>query len=123
MSGEKLVELYEALRDAANALQAQAKAVTHHGSSPDLRRKQAAIQEQADAAFSALALTGNVEDQNAPIRLAYGLLWHMDIDRRSANLCLASDARRALEATLTREEKADGIARAKAADARFTGAA
>lgn len=57
------------------------------------------------------------------VRLAYGLLWHMQIDRRDANLRLASDARLTLLSTLSKDEQADGIARAKAMDARFTGAA
>jgi uncharacterized protein YoxC len=48
-------ELYEALRDSANALQNLATRVTDHGSSPELRAKQAVLQEQASAAFSALA--------------------------------------------------------------------
>jgi hypothetical protein len=48
-------ELYEALRDAANTLQNLATRVTDHGSSPELRAKQAALQEQADRAFAALA--------------------------------------------------------------------
>lgn len=47
-------ELYEALRDAANALQSLATGVTDHGSSPHLRATQAVLQEQANAAFAAL---------------------------------------------------------------------
>jgi hypothetical protein len=64
-----------------------------------------------------------VPDRDQALRLAYGLLWHMRIDRRDDNLRLASDARRALLAVLSKDEQADGIARAKATDARFTGAA
>lgn len=48
-------ELYEALRDAANALRFHADSITHHGSSPELRQKQAVVMEQADKAFAAIA--------------------------------------------------------------------
>lgn len=63
------------------------------------------------------------DERNEAVRLAYGLLWHMDIDRRDDNLRLASDARKALATVLTSGEQADGITRAKATDGRFTGAA
>ncbi len=63
------------------------------------------------------------EDRGALLRLAYGLLWHMEIDRADENLKLASEARRALFTVLTKDERADGIARAKATDGRMTGAA
>lgn len=53
-------------------------------------------------------------DRFEAMRLAYGLLWHMNIDRSDPNLRLASDARRALLAVMSSEEMADGIARAKA---------
>ena len=54
--------------------------------------------------------------------LAYGLLWHMHIDREDDNLRLASDARRALLEALSKEDQLIAIDRAKATDARFTGA-
>ena len=61
-------------------------------------------------------------NEREAINLAYGLLWHMHIDREDDNLRLASDARQALLSVMTSDDKADGITRAKATDARFTGA-
>lgn len=43
------------------------------------------------------------------LALAWGLLWHMHIDRSSHNLLLASEARRQVGGTLTKEQKARGI--------------
>ena len=57
------------------------------------------------------------------MRLAYGLLWHMQIDREDANLKLASDARRTLASALGEADRYLGIDAAKMTDARFTGAA
>jgi hypothetical protein len=59
----------------------------------------------------------------AAVRTAYGLLWHMRIDTRDPNLKLASDARKSLLWILDKGDQADGIARAKAMDGCFTGAA
>ena len=63
------------------------------------------------------------EDLRSAINLAYGLLWHMQIDKRDENLKLASDARAALLSVMTKDNQADGITRAKMTDAKFTGAA
>lgn len=63
------------------------------------------------------------EAERSALNLAYGLLWHMRIDRDNPNLRLASDARRALSSVLSKDDKIDGITRAKMTDARFTGAA
>ncbi len=57
------------------------------------------------------------------IRLAYGLLWHMQIDREDDNLRLASDARQTLLSIMSKHDQLRGIDLAKATDARFTGAA
>lgn len=57
------------------------------------------------------------------VRLAYGLLWHMHIDRNDDNLRLASDARKALLAVLSKDDQLRGIDAAKMTDGRFTGAA
>ena len=35
-------------------------------------------------------MSDNIMDREEAVRLAYGLLWHMQIDRRDANLRLAS---------------------------------
>jgi hypothetical protein len=45
--------------------------------------------------------------------LAYGLLWHMEIDRNKHNLRLASDARKALLHALTADDRKRGIELAK----------
>jgi hypothetical protein len=55
--------------------------------------------------------------------LAYGLLWHMAIDRNDDNLRLASDARHALLLGLSEADRLRAIDAAKMTDARFTGAA
>lgn len=65
----------------------------------------------------------NADDIQAAINLAFGLLWHMEIDTRNDNLRLASDARKALWAVMSKDDQADGITRAKMTDGRFTGAA
>jgi Lar family restriction alleviation protein len=59
----------------------------------------------------------------AAVQLAYGLLWHMSIDNRDPNLKLASDARKALLSTLSKDGQLRGIDAAKMTDGRFTGAA
>jgi hypothetical protein len=80
-----------------------------------------ALMEEAITKMAELRQEG---DSNHPaITLAYGLLWHMRIDRRDDNLCLASDARAALLTVLSKAEQAIGITQAKATDGRFTGAA
>ena len=43
------------------------------------------------------------------IRLAYGLLWHMRIDTRDDNLKLASDARKALLAVISKDDQLRGL--------------
>jgi hypothetical protein len=57
------------------------------------------------------------------VTLAYGLLWHMQIDREDDNLRLASDARKALLGVMSKDDQLRGIDAAKATDGRFTGAA
>jgi hypothetical protein len=57
------------------------------------------------------------------IQLAYGLLWHMTIDNHDPNLKLASDARKALLAVMSKDDQLRGIDAAKMTDGRFTGAA
>lgn len=57
------------------------------------------------------------------IQLAYGLLWHMRIDRNDPNLALASDARKALLSVMSKDDQLRGINAAKITDGRFTGAA
>jgi hypothetical protein len=52
--------------------------------------------------------------QREAINIAYGLLWHMRIDRRDDNLLLASEARKMLLATMDKGDQAEGISRAKA---------
>lgn len=47
------------------------------------------------------------------VLLAYGLLWHMTIDRRLASDLLASEARRSLVAIIDRDEQSRGIELAK----------
>ncbi len=61
--------------------------------------------------------------QQKAINLAYGLLWHMEIDRNGDNLWLASEARKALLAVMSKDDQLRGIDAAKMTDARFTGAA
>ena len=57
------------------------------------------------------------------VRLAYGLLCHMRIDTTDDNLKLASDARKALLAVISKDDQLRGIDAAKMTDGRFTGAA
>jgi hypothetical protein len=57
------------------------------------------------------------------VNLAYGLLWHMQIDREDDNLRLASDARKALLSVMSKDDQLRGIDAAKATEGRFTGAA
>ncbi len=57
------------------------------------------------------------------LRLAYGLLWHMQIDTTDDNLKLASDARQALLSVMSKDDQLLGIDAAKMTDGRFTGAA
>lgn len=47
------------------------------------------------------------------VRLAYGLLWNMHIDRRHPNLRVASDARTQLSNALSRDDKKRGIEMAR----------
>jgi len=47
------------------------------------------------------------------IATAYGLLWHMFIDRRDRNLLAASTARTHLSNVLTKEQKQRGIVLAR----------
>lgn len=68
------------------------------------------------------AVRGEVDLREAA-RLAYGLLWHMQIDTRDPNLKLASAARNALLSAMTKDDQYLGIDAAKMTDARFTGAA
>lgn len=72
--------------------------------------------EQAASALESL-LAERVEDREAAeqARLAYGLLWLMDIDRRDSKLRLASDARKALLLSMSSADQAAGIAAARAA--------
>src|SRR3990167_7944118 len=49
--------------------------------------------------------------------LAYGLLWHMEIDRNDSNLYLASEARKALLAVMTIDDQFRGLEAAKMTDA------
>lgn len=63
------------------------------------------------------------DEVSAAMQLAYGLLWHMSIDREDPNLALASDARKALLSILSKDDQVRGIMAAKATDGRFTGAA
>ncbi len=106
MSDEREIIVTQADREAAEALWALDPLV-----------KEDFIQAFARHRINALATAPEA------VRLAYGLLWHMRIDREDDNLRLASDARAALLTLLGKDEQVDGITRAKATDGRFTGAA
>lgn len=81
-------------------------------------------QFQAARAVIAAALAKRPRvDVPSAVQLAYGLLWHMHIDREDDNLALASDARKALMEVLSKDDQLRGIDAAKMTDARFTGAA
>jgi hypothetical protein len=54
-----------------------------------------------------------MSDDADRVALAWGLLWHMKIDRSDPSLLLASEARMRIGGLLTKEQKAAGIQAAR----------
>jgi hypothetical protein len=121
-----ITELLEALRPLA-ALEVPAKPDGNAGAysirHSDILAAVAAIDKAKACGIAAPKSASGTVGVTDAASLAYGLLWHMQIDREDDNLRLASDARKALLSVMSKDDQLRGIDAAKATEGRFTGAA